>query len=140
VVVHGDFRVGNLLVGPDGLRAVLDWENVYLGDPHADLAWLCLRAWRFGQDHLPVGGLGAREPFLQAYAAHGGQAIDRAALAYWEVLGNVQWAIGSLGQARRHLSGAAPSIELAALGRVCAEMELEALDLMLAHEAGRHAE
>jgi aminoglycoside phosphotransferase (APT) family kinase protein len=139
VVVHGDFRVGNVLVGPEGLRAVLDWENVYLGDPHADLAWVCVRAWRHGQDRLPVGGVGEREPFLRAYAAHGGRPVDPARLFYWEVLGNVQWAIGALGQARRHLSGAAPSIELAALGRVCAEMELEALDLIAGHEEGRHA-
>lgn len=139
VLVHGDFRVGNLLVGPEGLRAVFDWENAHLGDPHADLAWLCLRAWRFGQDHLPVGGVGERESLLQAYATHGGQPIDRATLFYWEVLGNVQWALGALGQAQRHLTGVAPSIELAALGRVCAEMELEALDLIAQHEERQHA-
>src|SRR5262245_7837203 len=32
VLVHGDFRVGNLMVGPDGLRGVLDWEFAHLGD------------------------------------------------------------------------------------------------------------
>jgi aminoglycoside phosphotransferase (APT) family kinase protein len=138
-VVHGDFRVGNLLIGPEGLRSVLDWENVHLGDPHADLAWLCVRAWRFGQDHLPVGGIGEREPFLRAYEARSGRTVDRAAHFYWEVLGNVQWALGALGQARRHLSGVAPSIELAALGRVCAEMEMEALDLLADHEEGSDA-
>ncbi|MGI8757055.1 MAG: phosphotransferase family protein, partial [Acidimicrobiales bacterium] len=47
-VVHGDFRVGNLIVGEDGLRAVLDWELAHLGDPLEDLGWLCVRAWRFG--------------------------------------------------------------------------------------------
>ncbi|MET1042148.1 MAG: phosphotransferase family protein, partial [Acidimicrobiales bacterium] len=44
-VVHGDFRHGNLIVGPEGLRAVLDWELAHLGDPLEDLGWLCVRAW-----------------------------------------------------------------------------------------------
>ncbi len=130
VLVHGDFRVGNLVVGPEGVRYLLDWENVHLSDPHADLAWACLRAWRFGMDHLPVGGVGPRAPFYAAYTRAGGRPVDPARVFYWEVLGNLQWAIGALGQARRHLSGLAPSIELAALGRISAEMELELLDLI----------
>ncbi len=138
VLVHGDFRVGNLVVGPEGLRGVLDWENAHLGDRHADLAWACVRAWRFGQDHLPVGGVGARADFYAAYERASGHAVDPAAVYYWEVLGNLQWALGALGQARRHLSGQERSIELASLGRICAEMELELLDL-IAHDDARRA-
>ena len=130
VVIHGDYRVGNLVVGPEGLRYVLDWENVHLSDPHADLAWACVRAWRFGVDDLPVGGVGEREPFYAAYERAGGRAVDPERVFYWEVLGNLQWAIGALGQARRHLTGQEPSIELASLGRICAEMELELLNLI----------
>jgi len=43
-VVHGDFRNGNLIVGPDGLRAVLDWELAHVGDPMEDLGWLCVKS------------------------------------------------------------------------------------------------
>lgn len=50
-LVHGDFRNGNLIVGPDGVRAVLDWELAHLGDPVEDLGWFCVRAWRFGSAH-----------------------------------------------------------------------------------------
>lgn len=40
-IVHGDFRLGNMMCGPDGqIRAVLDWELATLGDPLADLGWL----------------------------------------------------------------------------------------------------
>jgi aminoglycoside phosphotransferase (APT) family kinase protein len=40
-VVHGDFRLGNVMLGPDGLvMAVLDWELATLGDPLADVGWL----------------------------------------------------------------------------------------------------
>ncbi len=130
VLVHGDFRIGNVVVGSEGLRGVLDWENAHLGDPHADLAWMCVRAWRFGRDDLPVGGIGERAPFYAAYTQASGRRVDPARVYYWEVLGNVRWALGALGQARRHLSGLEPSIELASLGRVAAEMELETLNLI----------
>jgi aminoglycoside phosphotransferase (APT) family kinase protein len=44
-IVHGDFRLGNMMLGPDGeIRAVLDWELATLGDVLADLGWL-LSSW-----------------------------------------------------------------------------------------------
>ena len=70
-VVHGDFRLGNLIVGPDGLRAVIDWELAHLGDPMEDLGWLCVKAWRFGAPP-PVAGLGDYDELFAAYEAAGG--------------------------------------------------------------------
>jgi aminoglycoside phosphotransferase (APT) family kinase protein len=136
VLVHGDFRVGNLMVGPQGLVGVFDWEFSHIGDPAEDLAWPCVRSWRFGQDHLRLGGVGAPEEFWQAYEAAGGRKVDAAAVAYWEVLGNFRWAVGCISQANRHLSGQEPSIEFASLGRRTAEMELELLDLIERAMAG----
>jgi hypothetical protein len=46
-VVHGDFRMGNLIVDEEGVRCVLDWELAHTGDPMEDLGWLCIRTWRF---------------------------------------------------------------------------------------------
>ncbi|HEY7852814.1 MAG TPA: phosphotransferase family protein, partial [Caulobacteraceae bacterium] len=57
-LVHGDFRNGNLMVGPEGVRAVLDWEIAHVSDPMQDLAWICVGSWRFGVDDKPVGGFG----------------------------------------------------------------------------------
>jgi aminoglycoside phosphotransferase (APT) family kinase protein len=131
VLVHGDFRVGNLMVGPEGLVGVFDWEFAHVGDPHEDLAWPCVRSWRFGQDGLRLGGVGQPEEFFAAYRAAGGGAVDEAAVRWWEVLGNLRWAVGCISQANRHLSGQAPSVELASLGRRTGEMELELLDLMV---------
>jgi aminoglycoside phosphotransferase (APT) family kinase protein len=130
VLVHGDFRVGNLMVGLAGLVGVLDWEFAHVGDPAEDLAWPCVRAWRFGHDDLKLGGVGRPEDFIEAYERAGGQRVDPSAVAYWEVLGNFRWAVGCIAQADRHLSGQAPSVELASLGRRTAEMELELLDLI----------
>jgi aminoglycoside phosphotransferase (APT) family kinase protein len=130
VLIHGDFRVGNLMVGPNGLRGIFDWEFAHLGDPAEDLAWPCVRSWRFGHDALRLGGVGKAEDFFDAYRQAGGPAVDHEAVHYWEILGNLRWAVGCIAQANRHLSGQAPSIELASLGRRTAEMELELLDLI----------
>jgi aminoglycoside phosphotransferase (APT) family kinase protein len=130
VLVHGDFRVGNLMVGPDGLRGVFDWEFAHVGDPAEDLAWPCVRSWRFGHDGQRLGGVGRFEDFQEAYERAGGRKVERRAVEYWEVLGNLRWAVGCVAQAHRHLSGQAPSVELASLGRRTAEMELELLDLI----------
>lgn len=130
VLVHGDYRVGNFLVTERGLESVLDWEFAHLGDPAEDAGWMCVRAWRFGVDAKRLGGIGDRAPFLDAYERASGRALDPARVGWWEVFGNVKWAIGALGQAQRHLTGVQPSIELAAIGRICAEMEYEILHLI----------
>ncbi|SRR5712692_1575972 len=130
VLVHGDFRIGNLMVDAQGLVAVLDWEFAHLGDPVEDLAWPLVRAWRFGVDHLRLGGIGEVEPYLDHYNRLTGRNITAAQLFYWEVAGNIRWAIGSLTQARRHLSGQERSVELAVLGRLACEMEYEVLSLI----------
>jgi aminoglycoside phosphotransferase (APT) family kinase protein len=129
VVVHGDFRNGNLIVGPEGLRAVLDWELVHLGDPLEDLGWLCTKAWRFGEA-LPVGGFGTVADLLRAYEEAGGARVDRETLAWWVALGTLRWGIMCILQASQHLSGAVRSVELATIGRRVAENEWDLLELL----------
>ncbi|MEV0587221.1 phosphotransferase family protein [Nonomuraea sp. NPDC050310] len=125
-LVHGDFRNGNLIVGPEGLRAVLDWELAHPGDPLEDLGWLCVKAWRFGAGP-PVGGFGGYDELVAAYERAGGGPVDRAALAWWERFGTLKWGIICVMQAMRHLSGASPSVELAAIGRRVCETEWDLL-------------
>jgi aminoglycoside phosphotransferase (APT) family kinase protein len=125
-VVHGDFRMGNLMIGPDGLRAVLDWELAHLGDPIEDLGWLCVRAWRFGSD-LPVAGVGDYDELVDAYAEAAGVAVDPAVVRWWEVLGTLRWGVICVLQASSHLSGASRSVELAAIGRRVCENEYDLL-------------
>jgi aminoglycoside phosphotransferase (APT) family kinase protein len=128
-VVHGDFRNGNLLVGPDGLRAVLDWELVHVGDPMEDLGWLCVKAWRFGVDR-PVGGFGDYDDLFTAYERASGLSIDPEVVRWWEVLGTLKWGIMCIAQAFTHLSGTVRSVELAAIGRRVCENEWDLLDLI----------
>jgi aminoglycoside phosphotransferase (APT) family kinase protein len=130
VVLHGDFRVGNLVVTPRGLEYVLDWEFAHFGDPAEDLAFPLVRAWRFGVDGLRLGGVGEVEPYLERYNELSGRDVPLEDLYAFEVLGNVRWAVGALNQARRHLNGQERSVELAVLGRLAAEIEYELLDLV----------
>lgn len=134
VLVHGDFRTGNFLVGEEGLRALLDWEFSHWGSRYYDLAWICLRDWRFNRVTLPVGGFSGRRAFYDAYERESGVTLDPARLHYWEIVGNLQWAIGSAVQCERVLYGGETDIELLAIGRRACEMELEALRLV---ERGR---
>jgi len=128
-VVHGDFRNGNLIVGPDGLRAVLDWELAHRGDPIEDLGWLCVKAWRFGSE-LPVGGFGTVDQLVSAYENAGGVQVDRGALRWWEMLGTLRWGIICIVQVLTHTSGALRSVELAAIGRRVCEVEWDLLELL----------
>jgi aminoglycoside phosphotransferase (APT) family kinase protein len=128
-VVHGDFRLGNVIVDEDGLAAVIDWELAHLGDPMEDLGWLCVKAWRFGGGP-PVAGLGDYDELFAAYEAAGGAPIDPEAVRWWEVLGTWSWGVMCIGQANAHLSGAVRSHELAAIGRRVCENEYDLLQMM----------
>ena len=130
VVSHGDFRIGNVVVSQRGLESLLDWEFAHLSDPREDLAWPVVRAWRFGADERRLGGVGELEPYLARYTELTDTEVDAAELEWWEVLGNVKWAVGCLNQCRRHLSGLDRSVEYAVLGRMAAEMEYELLHLI----------
>ena len=129
-LVHGDYRIGNVIFGPEGVRAILDWELAHVGDPAEDLGWLCVRAWRFGSDDKPAGGIGTREELFAAYERGGGAPVDPARVRFWEVFGNLKWAIICIVQAKTHLDGLVRSVELAAIGRRTAETEIELLNLI----------
>ncbi|HEU4363145.1 MAG TPA: phosphotransferase family protein [Mycobacterium sp.] len=130
-LVHGDFRMGNLIVDGSDLAAVLDWEMVHLGDVCEDLAWFCLRAWRFGAPaERGAGGLGSIESFLAAYEQASQTTVDRARFGWWLVLGTLRWGVICRYQAQRHLTGQSRSVELATIGRRVAETEWDLLDLL----------
>ena len=129
-LVHGDFRMGNLMVAPkDGVVAILDWELTHIGDPMEDLGWPCVPSWRFGQHQNPVGGFGQREELYAAYEAAGGN-IDRAAVRFWEILGTLKWGIMCTMMATAFTSGADRTVERAAIGRRASETEIDLLRML----------
>jgi aminoglycoside phosphotransferase (APT) family kinase protein len=129
-LVHGDFRNGNFIVGPEGIRAVLDWELAHLGDPIEDLGWLCVKSWRFGVSDKLVGGFGNITDLQKAYEAAGGQPVDDDTLRFWVAMGTLKWGVICVGQAFTHLAGLVRSVELATLGRRVAETEWDLLEIL----------
>ncbi|MDP1827345.1 MAG: phosphotransferase family protein [Archangium sp.] len=130
VLVHGDFRTGNFLVTPEGLSALLDWEFSHFGSPYEDLAWISVRDWRFNRLDKPIGGFAARAPFYEAYEQASGRKVDVEQVLWWEICGNLRWAVGSVFQGERYLSGEERDLELIAIARRNVEMEFEALRLI----------
>ena len=129
-VVHGDFRNGNLIVGPDGLRAVLDWELAHTGDAMEDLGWLCVKAWRFGVNDKRVGGFGDVDQLIAGYEEESGVSVDPEVVRWWETLGTLKWGIMCILQSLAHLTGASRSVELATIGRRVCENEWDLLSLL----------
>jgi aminoglycoside phosphotransferase (APT) family kinase protein len=129
-LVHGDFRIGNVIVDGQGLRAVLDWEIAHLGDPAEDLAWICLPPWRFGQIERPVAGLGTRAELFDAWQAATGERVDAQRVRWWQMLGSLRWGVGCAGMHDWFASGRDPSVERAMIARRVSENELDLLRLL----------
>ncbi len=137
-VVHGDLRHGNIMVGPEGLRAVLDWEGVHTGDPMEDLGWLCVTSWRFGDIDKPVGGLGSREDLFAGYEAAGGVRVEAERVKFWEVLGTLRWGMTCALMADEFRQGDL-SVEKAAIGRRASETEIDLLAMLAPRPGYCHA-
>lgn len=130
VLVHRDFRTGNYMLDERGLTGILDWEFCAWGDPMSDIAWFCAKCWRFGRDQLEAGGIAPREPFYRGYEAASGRRISAEAVAYWEVMAHIRWAVIALLQAGRSRFGGEESLELGLIGRIYPPaLELEALEM-----------
>jgi aminoglycoside phosphotransferase (APT) family kinase protein len=129
-LVHGDFRHGNLIIGADGVRAVLDWELAHLGDPMEDLGWVCVNSWRFGQIDRPVGGFGSREELFAGYEAAQGRRVDPQRVMFWEVMGTLRWGVMCCGMMQRFRTGPEHSVERAMIGRRASETEIDLLRLL----------
>lgn len=134
-LVHGDFRLGNLVVGPEGVRAVLDWEASHVGDPLEDLGWLCVKAWRFGGNSA-VGGLGSYDELCSSYERTCGRHVDRGALRWWVMFETLRWGVSCVQMASWHVSGARRSVELAAIGRRACENEWDLVCMLSEKELG----
>ncbi len=129
-IIHSDARNGNLIVGPEGLNAILDWEGARSsGDPMEDVAWPSLRMWRFKDDEREIGGFAGLEPFVHGYQAAGGS-FDPERYRWWKTLGTLRWALGLAGQTAAHLDGRFSNIVMAASGRRVPELEWDLLMLI----------
>lgn len=130
VLVHGDFRLGNLMVDENGLVAVLDWELAHLGDPREDIAWICVNSWRFGVMERRVGGFGDLNELLDTYNETSGKNFLAKEIDWFEILGSLKWGIMCMTMYEVFRSGADPSVERAAIGRRVSETEIDIINLL----------
>lgn len=134
VLLHGDFRNGNIMFDPDlGVAAVLDWELSHWGDPAEDLSWICVNSWRFGVADKPVGGFGEYQDLLDGYAEAGGVEVPLSRVLYWQALGSLKWGIMCLMMYQSYANGAESSVERPMIGRRVSETEIDLVNLL---EAG----
>ncbi|MCQ4320121.1 phosphotransferase family protein [Stutzerimonas stutzeri] len=126
-LVHGDFRHGNLMVDDRGLVSVLDWELASVGDPMADLGWLCVNSWRYGRIDKPVGGVGSRERLFDGYEAASGYRPDPDRVRFWEIFGTLRWGTICQNMAASFVAGHDTSPERGAIGRRASETEVDLL-------------
>lgn len=131
-LVHGDFRNGNLMVTPEGIAAVLDWELAHVGDPVRDLGWLCVNSWRFGNSEMVVGGFGHVDDLLAGYRSVSGLEISSEHLKFWQVFGSFWWSIICLRMAQSWRTGETPSLERPAIGRRSSEAQMDCVNLLIA--------
>ena len=130
-LVHGDFRNGNLMITPEGISAVLDWELAQIGDPLRDLGWLCVNSWRFGQTDLTVGGFGTLDELLAGYETTAGISVSREDVLFWQVFGSFWWATATLQMAGSWRSGGPPSLERPVIGRRSSEAQMDCVNLLI---------
>lgn len=122
-IVHGDYRIGNLMVAGDPARiaAVLDWELSTLGDPLADLAhWLMFYELRPDQMGGLAGldlnalGLPSATEFLDTYRAAGGCAAPLG--PFHRAFALFRMAVICEGITARYQAGQATSADACAVG------------------------
>ncbi len=130
VLLHGDFRMGNIMVDANGLAAVLDWELAHLGDRHQDLAFGCINSWRFGHIDRPAFGVSSLDDFWVAYEAASGVAVDPDRFRWWLVYSTLWWGICCLQMAEIWRSGLDAGLERAVIGRRASETEVDLLMLL----------
>ena len=90
VIVHGDYRVGNFLVGDGRITAILDWEMVHWGDPHEDLCWALL-------PELRLAGMISADEFLARYQSRSGIEVQAHAMRYFGVFVLYKMAVINMG-------------------------------------------
>ena len=130
-LVHNDFRNGNIMVSPQGVVAVLDWEIAHIGDPMRDLGWICTNSWRFGRSELPVGGFGAYDDLFRGYERVSGKKVDPDHVKFWVTFGSFWWACSSLTMAQHYRTGPDKTVERPAIGRRSSECQVDCVNLLI---------
>lgn len=142
-VVHGDYRLDNVLVTPDdAIGAVVDWEMATLGDPLTDVA-LLLTYQRIAALGVGAGvstapravGFPSREDVVQRYASRTGR--DLGHLGFHEALACFKLAVVLEGIHYRHVHGQTVGDGFAGIGAMVEPLVAMGLESLRQDETGR---
>lgn len=110
VLVHSDFKVGNVLLdAEDQIVALLDWELAHLGDPYEDLGWVT-QPLRTREHYVP--GAWERDELLAHYEAVSGNVVDREAVHWWNVMSCYKTAVMQVSGLRSFVEGRSDELYL----------------------------
>jgi aminoglycoside phosphotransferase (APT) family kinase protein len=89
-IVHGDYRIGNVLFTRDGVTGVLDWEMTHLGDPHEDLAWSMARNWRSRATPESIGSVLDPADAMAEWETASALRVQPESLRWWRLFTHVK--------------------------------------------------
>lgn len=125
VIVHGDYRMGNLVVNNGRVIGVLDWEMTAVGDPLEDLTWCFIPVWeRAAVDELAL---------VRRYEERTGRTITEERFRWYRALGYVRLAYYAMSGTYAFDSGRSNDLRLAAL-RLRLPVHLDRLMAVVAGE------
>jgi aminoglycoside phosphotransferase (APT) family kinase protein len=113
-LVHGDFRLGNVISQGGRTVSMLDWEGAHFGDPIEDLANCCMRLQ--GGGTKTVHGIISTEQFLTEYEEASGTTVSRDTFQYWLVFNDARSAVVFVTAARRFEEGLTGDLRFPVLG------------------------
>lgn len=140
-LVHGDFRIGNMLLDDDELTAVLDWELARIGDPMYDIGYASTNYFA-GKLVDPIErpelacSLLEREWFYDEYERRTGREVDRERVHYWRVFSALRMMMGGIGGAHRFDTGDSDDVRSAWFQYIVPTHIEDLLDLIHDDRAG----
>lgn len=126
-LVHGDYKLDNVMTKKSEVLAIFDWEMATLGDPHDDLGWVCFRYYEV--DGL-INGLMERDWFLRQYEEVSGREVDHDSVKFWQVFSNLKMAAITLTGGERYISGRSPKNTLGLLPLLMAKLHQDIIELL----------
>ena len=126
VLVHGDYRIGNVMFGPEGVRVILDWEQAHVGRPDGGSRVDVRPCLALRQARCRSAASGSARSFF-ARTSGPVASVDPEVVRFWEAFGDLKWAVICIAQAKTYLDGGVKSVELASIGRRTAEAEYDLL-------------
>jgi len=127
VLLHADFRMGNLLIDETGITSVLDWELSHIGDPVSDVAYFCAPPWRFGRYDKQAGGVGSLDSLVTAYEAASGRIVESDRILWWRMHSSVNWCLMCMTMANMWRTHADRELERIVIGTRVSESEVDIL-------------